>query len=518
VKFLFLIFLLCCLCYSGVVFENDTFRLEVPPLEMAPPAETVYVDEVGKLWDWRNSLKANCVYILADGEHDAYGWCPFYINKPNITIRGASEDPTKVIVNGGGFTHQWTSNHEIFAIHETADNFTIANMTIRDVRTNAIKFQDTETNNTLIHNVVFYDIGERCIKGPSAATPRDVEIRYCWFEQISEATDVHTISGNDLGNYLAGMDIMSAQGLHIHDNAFVNIRGKTGGARGGIFLWGGSVSATVRNVVIERNLFYGCDRSICMGNPSGVHDVDSAIIRNNFIMSPRDNYAVELCNSSNLKIYNNTFYCTEPAERKYHWYQNMQGNVLKNNIMMGTIYENGGDMPVMENNIELTTAASSWFVNPLRGDLHLTSSATQAIDKGLVLDSVLMDWDSLPRGDTPDIGADESNPPQVVRPEFSINSRVLEIISLPNPFSKSVEIFLSLQNANIKMQSLSRAGTRDANFKILNLQGEILQSAICNLQSKITYRWNARGYPSGIYLVHVKVGNKILTRRIVKAE
>ena len=65
----------------------------------------------------------------------------------------------------------------------------------------------------------------------------------------------------------------------------------------------------------------------------------------------------------------------------------MEGNVLKNNIMMGSIYENGGTMPVMENNISLSTAMPAWFVKPLKGDLHLTSDATQAIDQALPLDS-----------------------------------------------------------------------------------------------------------------------------------
>ena len=54
-------------------------------------------------------------------------------------------------------------------------------------------------------------------------------------------------------------------------------------------------------------------------------------------------------------------------------------------------------------------ATPAFFVNAPGGDLHLVSSATQAIDKGVSLASVIDDWDGEPRpsGAAFDLGADE---------------------------------------------------------------------------------------------------------------
>jgi hypothetical protein len=59
----------------------------------------------------------------------------------------------------------------------------------------------------------------------------------------------------------------------------------------------------------------------------------------------------------------------------------------------------------------VTNAAASWFVAPASGDLHLVSSATAAIDKGVSLAGETYDVDGLtrPSGSAPDIGADEFN-------------------------------------------------------------------------------------------------------------
>ena len=58
------------------------------------------------------------------------------------------------------------------------------------------------------------------------------------------------------------------------------------------------------------------------------------------------------------------------------------------------------------------------FVDPAQADLHLVSSATNAIDKGLTLSTVTNDFDGdrRPRGASADIGADEftiNTPPQI---------------------------------------------------------------------------------------------------------
>jgi hypothetical protein len=78
----------------------------------------------------------------------------------------------------------------------------------------------------------------------------------------------------------------------------------------------------------------------------------------------------------------------------------------------------------------------------------------------------------------------------------------------PNPFSTSVNVKLSMQNENIKFQI--------AKLKIFNTQGKILHSAICNLQYAIygCFHWNAQDQPTGMYLIKVKTGDKVISKRI----
>jgi hypothetical protein len=92
-----------------------------------------------------------------------------------------------------------------------------------------------------------------------------------------------------------------------------------------------------------------------------------------------------------------------------------------------------------------------------------------------------------------------------------------ELMCYPNPFSTSVDITFSMQNANIKFQSSSRAGTRDAKLKIFNTQGKIMHSAICNLQSAINgcFLWDASGHPPGVYLVTLKSDRYLLKQKII---
>jgi predicted esterase len=77
----------------------------------------------------------------------------------------------------------------------------------------------------------------------------------------------------------------------------------------------------------------------------------------------------------------------------------------------------------------------------------------------------------------------------------------------PNPFSTSVGIAL-MQNANIKMQN--------AKLDIIDLQGRILHSAICNLQFSMgePVHWNATNRPAGIYIVKINTDGKTLIRRV----
>ena len=63
--------------------------------------------------------------------------------------------------------------------------------------------------------------------------------------------------------------------------------------------------------------------------------------------------------------------------------------------------------PVLRGN--LVKHVPDWFVDPARGDLHLKPTASEAIDKAAPIENeqVFYDVDRRPRGEKPDIGADE---------------------------------------------------------------------------------------------------------------
>jgi len=188
------------------------------------------------------------------------------------------------------------------------------------------------------------------------------------------------------------------------DNVFKNIKGANGGGRGAIFVWNQS-----RNVLVERNLFLNCDRSIAFGNPSEptnyvqgtLHNYDG-IIRNNAIVGGADK-GIELVWLDNVKVYNNTVYCPNPQRRAIHYFQRINRLHLANNLVRGRM-EGEGDV-ILENNV--VGLLDDYFVDPEKGDLHLTEAATLALGKGIALPLVQDDIDGEERGEHPDVGADE---------------------------------------------------------------------------------------------------------------
>ena len=257
-----------------------------------------------------------------------------------------------------------------------------------------------------MHNVHFIDIGERCIKGPKEAVSRSGIVRYCVFEQVTPITrDIPNLPYG--GDYIAGMDMMHIDGWRIHDNVFKNIRGLHTRGRGAIFFWVGS-----SNCIVERNTFIGCDRSISFGNPTGQQDMTHGIIRNNFIYAGK-RQAIELCHVEDVKVYNNSIYHMDDVrDEETILLMDAHHVDIRNNIIFSKAKGVSGEGYEAANNLWFTdpSTARRFFADPPGGDLHLKSTAVEAIDKGVKLAEVESDWDGQPRTAKPDIGADEIIP------------------------------------------------------------------------------------------------------------
>jgi hypothetical protein len=78
---------------------------------------------------------------------------------------------------------------------------------------------------------------------------------------------------------------------------------------------------------------------------------------------------------------------------------------IYNNLTRRITRRNGGNADLQAN---LENTPLSYFANIDARDLHLTDLATDAIDKGVVVDAGLdMDGERHDRGSAPDLGADE---------------------------------------------------------------------------------------------------------------
>ncbi len=224
----------------------------------------------------------------------------------DITIRGASGNPEACVIRGRGFDVGTTSD-DILRLGGV-DNITIAHLTFEECRAYAVKVEgEFFPRNVHFYNCRFRNIGVRAIKGTASQEAR-VEggsIRYCHFENDR----VPPADWPFDGNYITAIDMMALDGWTISDNTFRNIRGRTGSARGAIFVWVRS-----KNIIVERNFIFNCDRGISFGNPSGstasadkTPHVSDSIIRNNIIV-PGPDAAIELWWAHNVRIYHNTIW------------------------------------------------------------------------------------------------------------------------------------------------------------------------------------------------------------------
>ncbi|HUU23350.1 MAG TPA: Calx-beta domain-containing protein, partial [Phycisphaerae bacterium] len=343
----------------------------------------------------------------------------------DVILRGATGNAADVVLTGPGMNVDLQPTEGLLV---EADDVTVMDLTVANLWSNGIHIRaEIDIDRMLLSNVRTLNIGERHVKGSAgnALITKDCVLDNVYMLQ-TEARQSRPGHPVDPDNYIGGMDIMTSRNWLVRDCTMEGIWGATGAGRGAIFMWNG-----VEDVTIERNRIFDCGTGICIGNPSGPANshVDpwhslGGIVRNNFVL--RGSYiALELCNTKDMKVYNNTIYSNDATYfRTLHIYdepgEGQTTNLdLCNNIIRGKIFDNSsGDWSksaviAMGNIVDDagTQVVPGWFTDTSIGDFHLTASATGAIDQGSVLADVTDDFDQEPRGSQPDMGGDESNPP-----------------------------------------------------------------------------------------------------------
>jgi hypothetical protein len=198
---------------------------------------------------------------------------------------------------------------------------------------------------------------------------------------------------------------MYATNWIISDNVFIGIQGKTFEGRGAVFIWHSS-----QDCVIERNIIIDCDVGLQLGNPhrdsETIYHCIGCMARNNFITRAPEAGIVTVY-TKDCKVLNNTIH--EPDSRMGRLIRTVftnDGLFIANNLLSGPRIRNESKSKITLRNNLIKDHTDS-FVDPARGDLHLTNVAIDAIDKGIVLPEVFEDIDRESRSTKVDIGADE---------------------------------------------------------------------------------------------------------------
>ncbi len=380
----------------------------VPGLATSPVGQVARVADAAGLYEAVRQAQPGATILLADG---TYPIDRLRIETDRLAIRGESGRREKVILDGGGkFSHVVTIRG--------AKDLLIADLTVANAGQYGVFFYgDSDVQRLKVYNVKFHNCYVRALKGTHAARindsytrshpievvrkirPAGGEVRYCLF--VNDQVNPHERPYG--GDYIGGIDVMWAKDWVIADNVFVNIRGRQGGGRGAIFVWVSS-----ENILAERNVIVNCDRGICFGNPSGRGPhVTGGMIRNNFIAAGSSE-GIELAQTRDVRVYNNTVYCQRPEQRAVQVHGGAEGAQYVNNLVRGRV-----DLPAeVAAKSNLTGELDGWFVRPDIGDLHLTAKARQALGGGKVLEEVPTDFDGQRRMVPPCIGADEHFEPQ----------------------------------------------------------------------------------------------------------
>lgn len=371
------------------------------PTLPAPTGTVVNVRTESELQAAVGAIRSNTTIVIAPGTYRLTRTLHFGGALTNIGIRGATGNADDVVLIGRGMTQPdygsvpygvWTGGG--------VDGITIANLTIRDFYYHPIIFNGG-TQRPHVFNLHLIDAGQQFIKSnPDAAGvgASNGIVEYSIFEFTRVARD----------DYPKGVDVQGGANWQIRHNLFRNLQAPAGQLIGpAVLVWRGS-----SNTVTEGNLFLNCGRGIMYGAedaPGFAHT--GGIIRNNVFYrsgSQAGDVGIQVADSPDTQVLNNTILLsgTYRAAIEYR-FAGARGLLIANNLTDSEIQARNGGTARLQANV--TAATPSWFVNPAGGDLHLRRSADAAINRGLALAAVSVDWDgdSRPNGAGVDVGADE---------------------------------------------------------------------------------------------------------------
>ena len=327
------------------------------------------------------------------------------ISVNNLYIHGSTGNRADVIIVGDAMSSSAAVNYIFYFPQGAYGQYTtIANLSAGKVGWSVVQQNGDEGGDySTFTNVRFFDAYEQLFKGSIVTTGwTGLTVQGCLFEYTAS---------NHLGPqyYIGGVDIHGAVNCTIQDNTFRYIQSPDGAnlPDPAIHLWDANKPNTGN--LIQRNLIVDCDRGIAIWQPSG-SPANGGIIRNNMIynggIGTITDVAIYVEYAPNTQIYNNTVYyaASYPNAIEYR-FSATTGVLIENNLSNKAILARDSATGTVSNNV--TNAQSSWFVSPSTGDLHLASSVSTVVGKGIAVSGLTDDFDKQARGSSIDIGADQ---------------------------------------------------------------------------------------------------------------
>lgn len=373
----------------------DWLDKTVPKLP-EPEGKVVHVSNVDELYEAVDAIEPKTTIVIKEGIYHLNQAINLF--KEGITLRGESDDRSKVVLMGPGFLNEGAGPTQAINICG-GPNITVANLTITEFNIHAISVQgweDPTPHGLHVYNVAFINNGRQNLKtngGPiERPAPENCVIEYCYFEQTKAIPLGRPDSKG--GDYTGGIDCHKVKNWIIRDNVFVNIHGAKGGADAAIFIWNHS-----SGTIIERNLAIGCDRGIAAGNPGNATNFDKypedekyhhkeGVISNNFIFVPDIKVGIEAFRAPGLKIYNNTVVSETGVSRAIQYGKDVRGLEIVNNIVAGGILALQDASGQVKQSGNITEVPLDWFENAPKGNLQLSEVGKRSVGTGESIDDV----------------------------------------------------------------------------------------------------------------------------------
>ncbi|MBR9701202.1 hypothetical protein GOV11_05040 [Candidatus Woesearchaeota archaeon] len=385
------------------------------PIPAGDTIINVNPSQAGQLRNIIMGANSDTTILLADGTYNLGSSYRLEFTSPRVTLRSASGNREAVIIDAG-----YSSSGAAEIIFISVPDITIADLTLQHAYYHPVHVV-SGGDRAILYNLHIIDGREQFIKvNPDGSGYADYGIIACSHLEMTPAGRGYV----ENGCYTGGIDIHAMQGWKIMDNLIEGIYCDDGSglAEHGIHVW--SLS---RDTIVERNIVNNCARGIGFGLGAGSSSVTprsypdnpldgsgfsanevmhiDGVIRNNFVYSDIGGYfdtGIGLESAYGAEVYHNTVLTDNDYSLGIDVRFPASVATVKNNLLYPyPVYQRDGPTLTESGNVQ---ASSSMFVGG--GDLHLKSTATQAINQGSNV-GVTTDIDSQTRDNQPDIGADE---------------------------------------------------------------------------------------------------------------